>query len=338
MTRLVVVGAGITGLAAAYEWRRAVRTTRSSCWRPATGSAASCTGSSSPGTGTTPARRRCSRGSPRRCGWSSGSGSATGSSRRRRPRPRSSCPTGGTRCRPGPCWACRRRPTGSRVSSPRTASPGCAPRPSLPPVHLDGDVAVGRAAARAARRRGGRPAGRAAARRGLRRPGRRAVAGRDHAGAGRAAAAPRARCSPPRPPPGTPGARSRGDADGPVFVTVRDGIGVAARRAGGRRRGADVRLRTPAHGAAADGVAASSCRSVRPPRPETLTADAVIVTAPAPKAARLLADARCPARSSRCRASRTRRWPWWRWRSRRRRSPPARGCWCRRSRAGWSRA
>ena len=45
-----------------------VRTTRSSCSRPVTGSAASCTGSSWPGTGTTPAPRRCWPGSPRPCG------------------------------------------------------------------------------------------------------------------------------------------------------------------------------------------------------------------------------------------------------------------------------
>jgi oxygen-dependent protoporphyrinogen oxidase len=85
------------------------------------------------------------------------------------------------------------------------------------------------------------------------------------------------------------GARSRGDADGPVFATVREGIGslpevlVAAARA-------QVRLRTPAHGLRrtatgwelAIGPAAA---------PELLTADAVLVTAPAPKAARLLAAA-----------------------------------------------
>jgi oxygen-dependent protoporphyrinogen oxidase len=85
------------------------------------------------------------------------------------------------------------------------------------------------------------------------------------------------------------GTRSRGDADGPVFATVRDGIGslpealVAAARA-------QVRLRTPAHGLRRTsagwelsiGTAAA---------PELLTADVVLVTAPAPKAARLLADA-----------------------------------------------
>jgi len=85
------------------------------------------------------------------------------------------------------------------------------------------------------------------------------------------------------------GARSRGDADGPVFATVRDGIGslpealVAAARA-------QVRLRTPAHGLrrTASGWELSIGTAAAP---ELLTADAVIVTAPAPKAARLLADA-----------------------------------------------
>ncbi|UOY02060.1 protoporphyrinogen oxidase [Blastococcus sp. PRF04-17] len=84
------------------------------------------------------------------------------------------------------------------------------------------------------------------------------------------------------------GARSRGDADGPVFATVRDGIGslpgalVAAARA-------DVRLRTPAQGLRRTpggfelsvGAAAA---------PERLLADAVLVTAPAQKAARLLGE------------------------------------------------
>ncbi len=83
------------------------------------------------------------------------------------------------------------------------------------------------------------------------------------------------------------GARSRFDTDAPVFITVADGIGslpaalVAA-------SGADVRLRTPAHGLArtATGFELSVGRANAP---ERLTADAVLVTAPAPKAARLLA-------------------------------------------------
>ncbi|TFV65935.1 UNVERIFIED_ORG: protoporphyrinogen oxidase [Bacillus sp. AZ43] len=84
------------------------------------------------------------------------------------------------------------------------------------------------------------------------------------------------------------GTRSRGDADGPVFATVADGIGslpealVAAARA-------DVRLRTPAHGLrrTATGFELSVGTAAAP---EVLTADAVLVTAPAPKAARLLGD------------------------------------------------
>jgi oxygen-dependent protoporphyrinogen oxidase len=82
------------------------------------------------------------------------------------------------------------------------------------------------------------------------------------------------------------GARSRGDADGPVFATVADGIGslpealVAA-------SGAVVRLRTPAH--ALRRTATGFEISVGPAAaPELLTADAVLVTAPAAKAARLL--------------------------------------------------
>lgn len=82
------------------------------------------------------------------------------------------------------------------------------------------------------------------------------------------------------------GARSRFDADDPVFVTLTDGIGslpaalVAASHA-------DVRLHTPAHRLTR--TAAGFELSIGPAAaPETLTADTVIVTAPAPKAARLL--------------------------------------------------
>jgi len=85
------------------------------------------------------------------------------------------------------------------------------------------------------------------------------------------------------------GVRSRGDADGPVFATVADGIGslpaalVAA-------SGAEIRLRTPAHGLRR--TASGFELSVGPAAaPELLTADFVIVTAPAQKAARLLAEA-----------------------------------------------
>lgn len=84
------------------------------------------------------------------------------------------------------------------------------------------------------------------------------------------------------------GARSRGDDDGPVFATVADGIGslpealVAAARAA-------VRLRTPAHGLRR--VAGGFELSVGPAAaPEVLSADRVLVTAPAPKAARLLGE------------------------------------------------
>jgi oxygen-dependent protoporphyrinogen oxidase len=84
------------------------------------------------------------------------------------------------------------------------------------------------------------------------------------------------------------GARSRGDDDGPVFATVADGIGAlpAALVAAAR---ADVRLRTPAHALrrTTDGLELS----IGPvASPEVLTADFVLVTAPATKAARLVAE------------------------------------------------
>ena len=86
----------------------------------------------------------------------------------------------------------------------------------------------------------------------------------------------------------TAGDRSRGDADGPVFRTVDEGIGslpaalVAAARA-------EVRLRTPAHALrrTPSGFELSVGTAAAP---ELLTADAVLVTAPAGKAARLLGD------------------------------------------------
>jgi oxygen-dependent protoporphyrinogen oxidase len=84
------------------------------------------------------------------------------------------------------------------------------------------------------------------------------------------------------------GERSRGDADGPVFATVQDGIGslpdalVAA-------SGAVVRLRTPAH--ALRRTATGFELSVGPAAaPELLMADAVLVANPAAKAARLLGE------------------------------------------------
>jgi oxygen-dependent protoporphyrinogen oxidase len=84
------------------------------------------------------------------------------------------------------------------------------------------------------------------------------------------------------------GARSRGDADGPVFATVRDGIG-SLPAALVEASGARVRLRTPAHGLRRTGTGFEL--SVGPAAaPELLTADVVLVTAPAPKAARLLGE------------------------------------------------
>jgi oxygen-dependent protoporphyrinogen oxidase len=84
------------------------------------------------------------------------------------------------------------------------------------------------------------------------------------------------------------GMRSRGDADGPVFVTLADGIG-ALPEALVAASGAIVRLRTPAHGLRR--TSAGFELSVGPAAaPQLLTADTVLVTAPAAKAARLLGD------------------------------------------------
>ena len=82
------------------------------------------------------------------------------------------------------------------------------------------------------------------------------------------------------------GARDRGDDDGPVFRTVRAGLGslpaalVTAARA-------EVRLRTPAHALrrAGGGFELSIGAAAAP---QLLSADAVLVAAPAQKAARLL--------------------------------------------------
>ncbi|MGY1633937.1 protoporphyrinogen oxidase [Geodermatophilus sp. SYSU D01186] len=83
------------------------------------------------------------------------------------------------------------------------------------------------------------------------------------------------------------GARSRFDADAPVFVTVSDGIG-GLPDALVEASGAGVRLGTPAH--ALTRTPTGFELSIGPAAaPQTLTADAVLVTAPAPKAARLLA-------------------------------------------------
>ena len=241
------------------------------------------------------------------------SGSPTAGRRRDDARPRWSCPTAATGCRPGPCWACPPRPTASTGCSPPTASRGCGPRRALPPLRLDGDVAVGRAAARAAGRRGGRPAGRAAARRGLRRPGRRAVAGRDDAGAGGAAAArrlgARRRGRRPRRRRPQPGAT----ADGPVFAT-------RARRA--RLAAAALVAALPAPDGAAAHARAHGLRraaggfelSVGPAAaPELLTADAVVVAVPARQGGPAAGRGRAGRRRAAARASRTPRWPWWRW-------------------------
>ncbi|MFD2094179.1 protoporphyrinogen oxidase [Blastococcus deserti] len=84
------------------------------------------------------------------------------------------------------------------------------------------------------------------------------------------------------------GVRSRGDSDGPVFATVADGIGVLPEALVTASR-ADVRLRTPAHGLRRTAVGFEL--SVGPAAaPEGMTADAVLVTAPAAKAARVLGD------------------------------------------------
>ncbi|MGZ4643258.1 MAG: protoporphyrinogen oxidase, partial [Blastococcus sp.] len=75
------------------------------------------------------------------------------------------------------------------------------------------------------------------------------------------------------------GLRSRGDADGLVFATVTGGLG-SLPDALGAASGASVRLRTPAHGLRR--TATGFELSVGPAAaPELLTADAVIVTAPA---------------------------------------------------------
>ncbi|TYP90626.1 protoporphyrinogen oxidase [Blastococcus xanthinilyticus] len=84
------------------------------------------------------------------------------------------------------------------------------------------------------------------------------------------------------------GNRSRGDADGPVFVTVDAGLGALPAALVEAAR-ADVRLRTPAHGLrrTATGFEVSAGPVAAP---HVITADAVIVTAPAGKAARLLGE------------------------------------------------
>jgi oxygen-dependent protoporphyrinogen oxidase len=85
------------------------------------------------------------------------------------------------------------------------------------------------------------------------------------------------------------GARSRGDVDGPVFATLAEGLG-SLPAALAAASGAEIRLRTPAHGLrrTATGFELAVGPAVAP---ELLEADLVIVTAPAAKAARLLRDA-----------------------------------------------
>jgi oxygen-dependent protoporphyrinogen oxidase len=84
------------------------------------------------------------------------------------------------------------------------------------------------------------------------------------------------------------GARSRGAGDGPVFTTLADGLGALPGLLV-EASGATVRLRTPAHGLRR--TARGFEVSVGPvAAPEVLEADAVLVTAPAQKAARLLGE------------------------------------------------
>jgi oxygen-dependent protoporphyrinogen oxidase len=84
------------------------------------------------------------------------------------------------------------------------------------------------------------------------------------------------------------GGRSRGDDDGPVFATVTDGLGVLP-AALVEASGATVRLRTPAHALrrTARGFEVSAGPVAAP---EVIPADAVLVAAPAQKAARLLGE------------------------------------------------
>ena len=81
------------------------------------------------------------------------------------------------------------------------------------------------------------------------------------------------------------GARSRGDIDGPVFVTVRDGIG-SLPAALAAASGADVRLSTTATALRRAGGGLE----VDVDGGRTLTADAVLLATPAAPTARLLAD------------------------------------------------
>ncbi|GHE07993.1 protoporphyrinogen oxidase [Klenkia taihuensis] len=87
------------------------------------------------------------------------------------------------------------------------------------------------------------------------------------------------------------GARSReaaaGTPDGPVFVTLPDGVAGLPHALAAALPGGAVRLRTPAHTLRRDG--AGFALTVGADH-EPVTADAVVVAVPAGKAARLLAD------------------------------------------------
>ena len=226
----------------------------------------------------------CSRCRPRRLSVICAADDRGAGPRRRAPR---------IRCRPGRCSASR--PTSSALRASGVAQPGRRSRrsqaePSPPPLDppLTGDVAVGGWSAIPAGRRGGRPARRAAARRGLRRAGRRALAaGHDcrrwpSGSASRRVAGRRGARRDRRRAPATPSA-------GPVFATLRRRARPAA---GGARlvraiRGADRRRPSARMRRTPTGFALE-CGPV--PWPARFEADAVIVAAPAAKAARLLRD------------------------------------------------
>ena len=96
--RVAVVGAGISGLAAAHRLRAAsFPERRSSCWRARRGSAAACAPRRWAASSWTSAPRRCSTGGPRPSAWPGRSGSATTSCTPPPSRPDSG--TAGTWCR-----------------------------------------------------------------------------------------------------------------------------------------------------------------------------------------------------------------------------------------------
>ena len=293
MSRLVVVGAGITGLAAAFEWRAAAsgrRDRRPRGRRPDRRQAA-------PGRAGRALVRHRSRGGarPRARGGAAGRGAGPGR------------PAGGPGDDPGVGRPARRSaPAAGRHGAGR---PGVAPTgwtallspDGVARVRAEADAAAAAAGRRRRRRRRCCASGsatrwstgwssRCSA---ASTPGRADELSlrRDDAGAGRAAArragsvlaaAAAARATPARAAAATPTAR--------CSPRSRDGIGVAARRAGRRRP-------APTSGCARRRTGCAGRRpgfelSIGPAAaPELLTADVVLVTAPAPKAARLLADA-----------------------------------------------